>query len=126
MVFPGIWEGYGPATVQDVTKGVQEQHSVMLEALVKRADRTKVTPRCYRLAMGERHTQARSASPAAPALCLRVKRAETAIASSSPKLSSRSAFLSDNCPWRGGKCKRKNLSVYSLLSPLLTTLPPST
>lgn len=62
-----------------------------------------------------------STSPATPTLRLRVQRAEAAIASSAPKLS-RSAFLSDIHPSRGGKCKRKNSSVDSLLSPLLTTL----
>lgn len=60
--------------------------------------------------------------PATPTLRLRVKRAETAIASSAPKLS-RSAFSSDIHPSRGGKFERKNSSVNSLLSPLLTTLP---
>lgn len=54
-----------------------------------------------------------STSPATPILCLRVKRAETAVASSALKLS-RSAFLSDTHPSRGGKCKRKNSSVGSL------------
>lgn len=119
--------------VQGVAKGLRVRvcgrrvmmMMMMLGAPMRRANKPGIAPRCSMLGVGEMPAQAGSASPATPTLCLRVKWAETAIASPLPKLSSRSAFLCDTQPCRGGKCKRENFSVDSLLSPLLTTLPPS-
>lgn len=74
------------------------------------ASREQISPRSLPTECGtDRQTRSGgSTSPATPTLCLRVKRAETAIASSMPELS-RSAFLSDIHPSRGEEMQKEEL-----------------
>lgn len=67
-----------------------------------RADKPKVTPWHWPWERG-------TLRPALPPL--RVKWAETAVTSPSPKWSHRSAFLSDTRLWKRGKCRRRNFTV---------------